>query len=168
MIMNNQNNKLITTIVKSPTAKNSCALFKPLLIIGSLTLALSVSSCVEVQPGLETYESTEYRPTYSPGYRITSLPTGYRTENISGTTYYYHDGHYYQPNSDGYAVVTAPTTSTYYSDYSRRNSIYNNNQIITRLPSGYRVVQRSGNTYYQAGDRYYSRQGNGYVIVERP
>lgn len=179
--------------------------FKPLLIISSAAVGLGLSSCVD--PGYSSYGGGTQYTTYSTGHRINSLPGGYRTENISGRTYYYHNGHYYQPSSGGYTVVTAPRTSRYYTEYSRyrqpdssdhgrggydsrdRNDSrydsrnrndprydsygrndqgYGRTQVITRLPSGYRSINHRGTTYYQSGDSYYSRQGNGYVIVERP
>lgn len=176
--MNLIKNNLNTSALKSPTARKSFKQFKPLIIISSLTVGLSLSSCVD--PAYNAYghnnQYSSYNSGYSPGYRISSLPSGYRSENISGRTYYYHDGHYYQPSSGGYTVVSAPSTSRYYSDYNRyrqttsrsRDNSYSSTQVVTRLPSGYREVNHSGNTYYQAGDRYYSRQGNGYVVVQRP
>ncbi len=188
--MNLENKKRITSTLTSPPAKKICRHFKPLMIIGSLTVGLSLSSCVD--PSYQSYGSNTHHSTYgsgygyNPGYRISSLPSGYRTENISGRTYYYHDGHYYQPNSGGYTVVTAPRTSRYYTEYSRyrqpsstdyRNRDgsysrtdrrYDGAQIITRLPSGYREVNHRGITYYKSGDRYYTRQANGYIVVQRP
>lgn len=192
--MNLEITNLKTRITQSPTVKK---IYQPLMMISSLAVGLSLSSCVD--PSYNAYNHNShsaygsgYSGGYSPGYRISSLPSGYRTENISGRTYYYHDGHYYQNNSGGYAVVTAPRTSRYYTEYSRyrqpdsttyrsrdgsysrteqrydSNQRYDGTQIITRLPSGYREVNHRGITYYQAGDRYYSRQANGYVIVQRP
>lgn len=57
--------------------------------------------------------------TYQPGYRLSSLPSGYRSENLGGSTYYYHNGAYYQRNSDGYVVTDAPRQSRYYSEYTK-------------------------------------------------
>ncbi len=191
--MNLENKNFNTTVTTAPAAKKTCQPFKSLMVFSSLAVGLSLSSCVD--PSYNSYGHnghSGYSSGYSPGYRLSSLPNGYRSENISGRTYYYHDGHYYQPNSGGYAVVEAPRTSRYYTEYSRyrqpesttyrtrdgsysrtehrydSNQRYDNAQIITRLPSGYREVNHRGVTYYQAGDRYYSRQPNGYVIVQRP
>ncbi|MES2981051.1 MAG: DUF6515 family protein [Verrucomicrobiota bacterium] len=200
--MNLEIKNLNTSEPEVPIAKKSYQPFKSLMVLSSVAVGLSLSSCVD--PNYNAYghnsHHSGYSSGYSPGYRITSLPRGYRTENISGRTYYYHDGHYYQPNSGGYAVVTAPRSSRYYTEYSRyrqpstttyrtregsyngrtdqrydrdsryddRDSRYGGAQIVTRLPSGYREVNHRGVTYYQSGDRYYSRQGNGYVIVQRP
>ena len=57
--------------------------------------------------------------TYQPGYTTRSLPSGYRTESISGRDYYYHNGAYYLRNSGGYVVTEAPRQSRYYTDYAR-------------------------------------------------
>lgn len=56
--------------------------------------------------------------TYQPGYRLSSLPGGYRSENLGGSTYYYHNGAYYQRNADGYIVTEAPRQSRYYGEYT--------------------------------------------------
>ncbi len=185
--MNLENKNLNTSATPAPVAKKIHQPLKPLMMISSLVIGLSLSSCVDpYYNGYGQNSQTTYSSGYSPGYRLGSLPSGYRTENISGRTYYYHDGHYYEPNSGGYAVVEAPRTSRYYTEYSRyrqpetttyrtrdgsysrTEQRYDSNQIITRLPSGYREVNHRGVTYYQAGDRYYSRQPNGYVIVQSP
>ena len=155
----------------------------PLLLATSLAAATILSSCVVPTDG--SYGSTTIT-TYRPGHRITSLPSGYRSEAISGRTYYYHDGYYYQPQSGGYVVVDAPRSSRYYSDYSRRHRgdysneasardyrgsrehQYRSDRIVTRLPDGHRVITHRGTEYYQAGDEYYSRSGNGYMVVTRP
>lgn len=57
--------------------------------------------------------------TYRPGYRLSSLPSGYRSENLGGSTYYYHNGAYYQRNAGGYVVTEAPRQSRYYTEYTR-------------------------------------------------
>jgi len=95
---------------------------------------------------------------------------------ISGSTYYYNDGQYYRPNSGGYVVVEAPRTSRYYSDYdsrrssttTRRDSRTGEVRTITTLPSGYREIDHRGTPYYQSGNQYYRRQGDGYITVSNP
>lgn len=161
-------------------SRKSRRLFRPALVIGGVALCIGLASCVV------PYDSQVAGPvsvtSYSPGYTVTSLPGGYRSEAIAGSTYYYHDGYYYRQGSGGYVVVDAPRTSRYYDEYSRRqrtyqpdreasarqNQRYDNGQVITRLPQGYRVVNHRGNTYYQAGDQYYRRQGETYVITTSP
>ena len=183
-------------------AKKPRGFINPLLAIGGVALCLSVTSCV-VPYDSNNGGSSVSVTRYSPGYRVTSLPGGYRSEIISGSTYYYHDGYYYRRGDSGYVVVDAPRRSRYYDDYGRyqqtyqpsrdyrdssnnrdyRNSpnnreyreSYNRNdsgydrtQVITRLPSGYRELNHRGSTYYQAGDQYYRRQGDSYIITTRP
>lgn len=69
-----------------------------------------------VQPARRTATTA-----YQPGHRLNRLPNGYRSENLGGSTYYYHNGSYYQRNSGGYVVAEAPRQSRYYSDYSRNH-----------------------------------------------
>lgn len=183
--MNLEKINITNSKVKSPTAKKFYQKFKPVWIISSVAVGLGLSSCVD--PAYNAYGGgSNY---HSTGYQINSLPSGYRTENISGRTYYYHDGHYYQPSSSGYAVVSAPRTSRYYDDYTRTRRIYSSDrntsrttsayttrdgqrytstEIVRRLPSGYREINHRGNTYYRSGDRYYQQQQDGYVIVQSP
>ena len=156
---------------------------RPMFVITGVALCMGLASCVVPydSPGGTSVAVSSYRP----GYTVTSLPGGYRSENISGSTYYYHNGSYYRPGSGGYVIVDAPRSSRYYDDYnrlqrnyqtgrnyqdssSRRDGRYDRSDVITRLPDGYRQVNHRGNTYYQAGDRYYRRQGETYVITTRP
>lgn len=154
---------------------------KPVFAITGVALCMGLASCVGPYDSYGGGSVTSYQP----GYTISSLPDNYRSETISGNTYYYHDGHYYRPDSDGYVVVEAPRSSRYYDDYNRNHQAYRENrddrgpysrndqrydrgQFVTRLPDGYREVNHRGDTYYRAGDRFYSRQGRRYVIVSSP
>jgi hypothetical protein len=156
---------------------------RPMFVITGVALCMGLVSCVV--PYDSQGDGSVSVTRYSPGYRVNSLPGGYRSENISGSTYYYHDGYYYRPGSGGYVVVDAPRTSRYYDDYSRRQQTYqpsrdyressnrhdpryDRGEVMTRLPDGYRVVKHRGNEYYQVGDRYYRRQNDTYVIVSSP
>ncbi len=156
---------------------------RPAFVITGVVLSMGLASCVVPY---DSHGGSSVSVTrYSPGYRVTSLPGGYRSETISGSTYYYHDGYYYRQGSGGYVVVDAPRSSRYYDDYNNRQRTYQSGRdyrtasgrndqqytrtrTITHLPSGYREVNHRGNTYYQAGDRYYRRQGEGYIIVSSP
>lgn len=156
----------------------------PLVSGTALAIAMSLGSCIVPTDGYQGSSTTI--TTYQPGRRIDSLPGGYRTETISGVSYYYHDGYYYRSDSGGYVVVEPPRTSRYYSDYDRHHHAQHRDmadhrdyrrpggsqieevRTVTRLPDGYRVINRDGVQYYQAGDRYYRREGGGYVIVDRP
>lgn len=124
-----------------------------------------LSSCADTP---ETHTQTSVTTTsYEPGYRLTALPNGYRSEVISGDNYYYHNGAYYRRDTNGYVVVDAPRTSRYYTEYDgqRRGGGVS---VVTQLPTGYRVVNRGGSEYYQSGNIYYRRQGSGYVVVNLP
>lgn len=167
-------------------AGKSHGLSRPVFAITGLALCLGLASCITTRHdsrGGGSVTVTSYRP----GHRVNSLPGGYRSETISGSTYYYHDGYYYRQGSGsaGYMVVEAPRDSRYYDDYSRRQATYQTNrkyrgpsnhhdqryergEVITRLPDGYRVVNHRGHTYYQVDDRYYLRQNDSYVITTRP
>jgi len=170
-------------VVESPPAGKPHGFFRPLFVMSGVALCMGLVSCVV--PYGSYGDSSVSVTRYSPGYQINSLPSGYRRETISGRTYYYHDGYYYQPRSGGYVVVDAPRSSRYYDDYNRRQRTYQTSrtyqespnrhdgrydrgEVITRLPDGYRVVNHRGKTYYQAGDQYYRRQGETYVITTRP
>lgn len=157
--------------------------FRPVFVITGAALCMGLASCVVPYDSPSGGSATV--TTYRSGYRVDSLPSGYRSEVISGNTYYYNDGHYYRQGSGGYVVVDAPRSSRYYDDYGRRQGThqpgleyqqssnrhdqgYERGQVITRLPSGYRELNHRGNTYYQVEDRYYRRQGDSYVITTRP
>lgn len=156
----------------------------PGVLITSAALCMSLATCVVPDHALSggSVTVTNHRP----GYTVSSLPGGYRRENILGSTYYYHDGDYYRQGSGGYVVVDAPRNSRYYEDYSRRHrgsqpnrglvrnsdrrhdQYYERDGGINRLPDGYRQVNHRGITYYQVGDRYYRRQGESFMVVNSP
>lgn len=136
--------------MKSPTI---------LLFVASLALGTVLTSCVDPYAG-----PPQTVTTYRTGYEVRSLPPGYRTEVIGGTSYYLHNGTYYRPHSGRYVVVEAPTRQ-------RDNRYYNRSPrstMVTKLPPGHRVVRHRGTEYYQVQDTYYQRSGPGYVIVTRP
>lgn len=156
--------------------------WKPILAITGTALCMCLSSCVIPTDDYGGRSSTY--TTYQPGYRVQTLPSGYRSEIISGQTYYYNGGHYYRRSGDGYLVTDAPRSSRYYSDYGRfrqqptsrydsrhddrRDDRYNRDGVLMRLPDGYRVVNYRGSRYYQVGDRYYIRQNDRYTMVRKP
>lgn len=135
-------------------------------LLASGFAAAMLSSCAPPPP--ETHTETSVTTTsYQPGYRLTTLPSGYRSEVIAGNSYYYQNGAYYRRDANGYVVVDAPRTSRYYSEYDgQRHS--GGVSVVTQLPTGYRVVRHGGNEYYQSGEIYYRRQGSGYIVVSRP
>lgn len=141
-------------------------------LVAALVAAASLSSCY-VPPGA----TVAVEPAYRPGYVVTSLPYGYRTELISGTRYYYHNDVYYRPSGRGYIVVESPHRhGPPRGDWDRdgrpdRRGPYPHDHDVTvvrRLPSGYRVVTHHGQRYYLAGDVYYQARGDGYIVVRSP
>lgn len=161
------------------TNRNAASALRPVIALTAAALCLSLASCVYPYEDGGSYGSSTTYTTYQPGYRTTSLPRGYRTENISGRNYYYHNGAYYQRNSGGYVVTEAPRQSRYYSDYSRsRQSVrpdsrrtvttYQPGHRLNSLPSGYRSESISGRNYYYHNGAYYQRDSDGYVVTEAP
>ena len=128
--------------------------------------------------------------TYQPGYVVQTLPQGYRTEVISGTRYYYHDNVYYRPQGSSYVVVRSPRPGGTGWDGNQRgydrdwdgvdrdgdgrdrddyqHHRHSEVRVIHTLPSGYVVVNRSGQRYYRVGNVYYQSRSGGYVVVDSP
>lgn len=82
------------------------------LLVGCCIAAIAAlqSNCIfkttEVHPAEPEVAATV--TTYSPGYVVRTLPSGYETRVVSGTTYYTYHGTYFRPHGGGYVVVTAP------------------------------------------------------------
>jgi hypothetical protein len=155
---------------------------RPILALTGAAVCLSLASCVDVledgRAGHYSGAASNYSR-YQPGYSLTSLPSGYRTETISGRNYYYHNGAYYQRNSSGYVVTEAPRQSRYYKEYNRSRqtvqpdgrttyNTYRPGYATTTLPSGYRTESISGRKYYYHNGAYYQRSSNGYIVTEAP
>ena len=142
----------------------------------SLAVCLCLASCVSPNVGYVGASATY--TTHSPGYRVNSLPRGYRSETISGSTYYYQNGNYYRRSTGGYIVIEAPRNSRYYAEYGRirqggqSNFVHGHHDqrgdVITRLPNGHRVRDYRGTRYYEVGDRYYILRNGSYTAVRRP
>jgi len=136
------------------------------------SLSLSVLSCSSVAPAPKVTTTTQ--TTYRKGTLVRTLPTGYRSEVISGRDYYYDDGAYYQRSGNGYVVVDAPRSSRYFDEYTRSgNSTYHNHvdgtsHRVRELPAGYTTINRGGEPYYRHQNQYYQRQGDQYITVAEP
>jgi hypothetical protein len=150
---------------------------KSLITISSLTLGLSLSSCVDpyYATGGSGYDSRpDYggqgynRPAYGhqgqggAGYTIRELPRGYRTEIIGGIRYFSHRGTYYRPQGGGYVIVATPRGATNQGGYGGGNS------NVVQLPRGASSVIVRGIRYYEYRGGYYRPQGSGYVRVPSP
>ena len=143
---------------------------RKILLTTGLGLGMSLSSCVAPYDGVTTTSVTTYRP----GYTVRTLPGGYRTEVISGTNYYYYNGNYFRRRGSDYVVVDAPRRSRYYQEQSRHRGRTHNDRydgstrVVRELPRGYTTVTHRGEPYYRHNERYYRRQGSGYVVVASP
>jgi hypothetical protein len=85
------------------------SVIRPLLACCAVVGATLASAC--------SYKPTEVHHhdpeptttvTYSPGYVVQSLPSGYTTTSVGGTSYYTYDGVFYRPHDSGYIVVETP------------------------------------------------------------
>lgn len=146
-----------------------------------------LTSCVDPYYGGST--TATVTTTHRPGYVVQTLPSGYRTEVIGGTNYYYHDNVYYRPQGRSYVVVDSPRHSgggrdrdwdgnrgrDRDRDWDRDRGDHRGHDhgsrevtVIRELPRGYKVVTRNGQRYYHSGDVYYQSRANGYVVVQNP
>ena len=111
------------------------------------------------------YPSYHYRPVYrSPygyshfgpsfGFRLSILPFGYYPFYLGINPYYYYQGVYYRPYTNGgYEVIAPPLGAT-----------------IKHLPSGAKATVINGQKYYELGGTFYKEQINAknklsYVVV---
>ena len=143
-----------------PDTMKTTSIILSLFAAGSGVL---LTSCVDpYYTGPSSATVTVHRP----GYVVQTLPHGYRTEVIGGTSYYYHDNVYYRPQGRGYVVVESPRRHSRRHDWDHgpRRDV----TVIRELPSGYRVVTHGGQRYYRVGDVYYQSRGSGYVVVRSP
>ncbi len=156
---------------------------KPMLLCTAAAALLAASCTVETYTPAET--STVTVTDYQPGYVVHTLPTGYRTEVISGARYYHHDNVYYQSQGGDYVVVKPPRPGGvgwdgnqrgYDRDWDGRDEDGDGRDrdfdgsiaVIKTLPDGYVVVNHGGTRYYRAGNVYYQARTGGYAVVESP
>ena len=107
------------------------------------------------------YYRTAYRPVYRPqyyrpayrlpyyrhygpafGFRLSILPFGYSTVYVGRSPYYYNDGVYYRPYSNGGYEVTPPPIGA----------------EVSRLPAGAKVIAINGEKYYELGGSFYQEE----------
>jgi len=161
-----------------------------LLSVAAAGAGIFLTSCADPYYTGGSATVTAYRP----GYVVHTLPPGYRTEVISGTRYYQHNNVYYRSQGREYVVVDSPHRhgGDRGRDWDRRNDRdrYNGRDrdwngrpdrgpdrndhghrdvtVIRELPRGYKVINRGGQRYYQAGNVYYQSRGEGYIVVRSP
>lgn len=145
--------------------------FFTIIAVGASAL---LSSCVDPYYS-DTHTHTHTTVTHHrPGYVVTTLPRGHRTEVIGGTRYYSHNNVYYRPQGSRYVVVEAPNRGARSARYDLdRRGRYDRGPrdqvtVIRTLPRGYRTVNHRGVRYYESNGVYYRSSGGGYVIVPRP
>lgn len=82
-------------------------LFKSLFLsLALLATGLTVTGCIAIRSREPDRVVTV---TNSPGYVVRTLPVGYRTVVVRGTTYYSSGNVYYRAQPGGYVVVERPS-----------------------------------------------------------
>ncbi len=76
------------------------------------------------------------------GIRLNILPFGYNRIYVGPNPYYYYDGIYYRPYSNGGYEVVAPPLGA----------------VVNRLPQGSKVKVINGEKYYEVGGTFYQQQ----------
>ena len=71
--------------------------------------------------------------------------------SVNNAQYHYDQGVWYQPQSNGYVVVSAPVGGT-----------------VTTVPSGTQTVVVNNTTNYYYGGSYYEKDSKGYTVVAPP
>jgi hypothetical protein len=80
------------------------------------------------------------------------LPVGYVQTSVGLTGYYYYDGVYFRPTTEGAYTVVAPPVGA----------------IVPQLPDGAEAIVIGEDTYYYGGGAFYLPQPTGFVVVEAP
>jgi hypothetical protein len=93
-----------------------------------------------------------YRAGFYPGTVLRALPVGYVQTSVGTTGYYYHDGVYFRPTTEGTYTVVAPPVGA----------------IVPQLPSGAETIALESVTYYYGGGALYLQQPTGFAVVEAP
>jgi hypothetical protein len=89
---------------------------------------------------------------YYAGVTVGVLPPGYVQTGVGATGYYYYDGVYYRPTTEGNYVVVAPPEGA----------------IVPQLPSGAETIVVGPTTYYYAGWAFYVQQPTGFAVMPAP
>jgi hypothetical protein len=85
------------------------------------------------------------------GSIVRNLPDGYSELVVRGSTFFLHDGHFYNRHRDGFIVVRAPIGA-----------------IVATLPFGFMNLSVGGINYYVSEDNYFRRIPEGFVVVDSP
>lgn len=92
-----------------------------------------------------------YNDYYKPGYSTRYLPRGHNRVFHRNREYYFYDGYFYQPYRNDYRIVDAPLGA-----------------IVLSLPRLHFNLQWNGIDFFLAGNTYYRRHRNGYMVVRDP
>lgn len=93
-----------------------------------------------------------YWARFYPGMAVGVLPVGYVQTSVGLTGYYYYDGVYFRPTTEGAYTVVAPPVGA----------------IVPQLPDGAEAIVIGEDTYYYGGGAFYLPQPTGFVVVEAP
>jgi len=98
------------------------------------------------------YHPYHWGPSWHPiGFFAATLAADAYLFSIANQQYYYDDGVYYEPSSNGYSVVAAPIGA-----------------VVSSLPDGYETVQLGDDYYYYYGGTFYIATDQGYQVVVAP
>jgi hypothetical protein len=89
---------------------------------------------------------------FSPGMVVGVLPPGYVQASVGAAGFYYYDGVYYQPTTEGNYAVVAPPLGV----------------IVPQLPSGAETNAVGPTTYYYAAGAFYVQQPSGFAVTPAP
>jgi hypothetical protein len=93
-----------------------------------------------------------YWARFYPGLVVGALPAGYVQASVGITGYYYYDGVYFRPTTEGtYTVVAAPVGA-----------------VVPQLPNGAEAFVLGPSTYYYAGGAFYLQVRAGFAVVPAP
>ncbi|MCP4252109.1 MAG: hypothetical protein GY775_01655 [Candidatus Scalindua sp.] len=79
------------------------------------------------------------------------LPGRFASITLSGLSYYYVKGVFYQKRDQGYIVVSAPRGA-----------------VVSNLPHGHKVIVVNKVKYYTFNDIYWKQAPDGYIVVSDP
>jgi hypothetical protein len=98
------------------------------------------------------YHPYHWGPSWHPiGFFAATLAADAYLFSLANQQYYYDDGVYYEPSSNGYSVVSAPIGA-----------------VVSSLPDGYETVQVGDDYFYYYGGTFYIATDQGYQVVTAP
>ncbi|HVM46600.1 MAG TPA: DUF6515 family protein [Candidatus Acidoferrum sp.] len=89
---------------------------------------------------------------FYPGMAVGGLPVGYVQASVGTTGYYYYDGVFFRPTTEGAYEVVAPPIGA----------------VVPQVPDGAEAMLMGPDTYYYAGGAFYLQGPNGFRVVAAP